>query len=136
MSVTITLPGDPVAKGRPRFASRAGVPMVYTPAKTLHYESALRAKAREVMGGKPPMRGPVSVEMLAQIAIPKSWPVTKRTMALVGEVTPGKPDIDNYAKIVGDALNGVVWVDDAQVAHLNARKKYGDPLLVVTVRAA
>ena len=33
-----------------------------------------------------------------------------------------KPDADNVAKSVLDALNGVAWLDDAQVTHLSVRK--------------
>lgn len=135
-SVTITLAGEPVAKGRPRFAMRGHVPMVYTPAKTMNYESALRAKAHLEMKDRPMFDGPVAVEMLAQVEVPKSWPKKKQAAAFLGEIAPGKPDVDNYAKLVGDALNGVVWTDDAQIVDLHARKKYGQPLLVVTVRAA
>jgi Holliday junction resolvase RusA-like endonuclease len=136
-SVTITLSGEPVAKGRPRFASRGGIPMVYTPSKTLAYENSLRAEAKIAMQAHPIFDGAVKVELLAQVGIPKSWPKHKQDAARRGEVRPtGKPDTDNYAKIVGDALNGVVWVDDSQVVDLHARKKYGQPLLVVTVMAA
>jgi Holliday junction resolvase RusA-like endonuclease len=38
----------------------------------------------------------------------------------------GKPDADNIAKIVGDALNGVVWVDDSQIVLLTIRKMYAE----------
>lgn len=133
MSITITMPGTPVAKARPRMTKRGHV---YTPTKTSDYESALRAKAHLEMRDRPRFTGPVAVVMLAQVRIPAYWSKKKREAALRGEIAPGKPDVDNYAKIVGDALNGVVFTDDSQIVHLTASKKYGDPLLVVTVRAA
>ena len=37
-----------------------------------------------------------------------------------------KPDADNYAKLILDALNGVLWRDDAQVVRLFAEKVYCD----------
>ncbi len=37
-----------------------------------------------------------------------------------------RPDIDNYNKFLSDCLNGIVWVDDAQVVELNAKKLYGE----------
>lgn len=38
-----------------------------------------------------------------------------------------KPDIDKLARATLDALTGVLFVDDAQVVHLEARKHYGSP---------
>jgi Holliday junction resolvase RusA-like endonuclease len=41
---------------------------------------------------------------------------------------PSKPDADNYAKLVLDALNGVLWRDDSQVVRLFVEKAYCDEL--------
>lgn len=38
-----------------------------------------------------------------------------------------KPDIDNYAKAVLDAFNGLFWHDDGQVTSLNVQKHYAKP---------
>ena len=35
-----------------------------------------------------------------------------------------KPDVDNIAKVVLDALNGLVYTDDKQVTDLRVRKRY------------
>ena len=35
-----------------------------------------------------------------------------------------KPDCDNIAKIVLDALNKIAYKDDAQVAELSVKKRY------------
>ena len=37
-----------------------------------------------------------------------------------------KPDTDNIAKAILDALNGVAYYDDAQVVELHVVKKYSD----------
>jgi Holliday junction resolvase RusA-like endonuclease len=37
-----------------------------------------------------------------------------------------KPDADNVAKIVLDALNGSAFCDDAQVVHLQVLKRYAE----------
>jgi Holliday junction resolvase RusA-like endonuclease len=45
-----------------------------------------------------------------------------------------KPDADNIAKLVGDALNGIAWRDDAQIARATVEKFYGDePRLAVRI---
>ena len=36
-----------------------------------------------------------------------------------------RPDVDNAAKAVLDALNGVAWEDDSQVERLGVEKSYG-----------
>lgn len=130
--VTIILNEEPVGKGRPRFHRRSG--HAYTPDKTRAFEKRLaEAAAQEYFA--PPLTGPLSVKLLAQLPIPKSWSRKKQDAALRGEIAPGKPDIDNLIKTL-DALNGIVWADDAQITHIYARKVYGDPMLVVTVEAA
>jgi Holliday junction resolvase RusA-like endonuclease len=37
-----------------------------------------------------------------------------------------KPDVDNLAKFVMDALSGVYYRDDRQITYLCVEKKYGD----------
>lgn len=37
-----------------------------------------------------------------------------------------KPDTDNLAKFIMDALNGVYYKDDSQVYQLSVLKRYGD----------
>ena len=42
----------------------------------------------------------------------------------ISETPTGRPDVDNYAKAVMDALNGIAYNDDSQVACLTSRKQY------------
>jgi len=39
---------------------------------------------------------------------------------------PKYADIDNLAKLVLDALNGIIWEDDKQIVKLLAEKKYAE----------
>lgn len=55
--------------------------------------------------------------------IPSSLSKRKREQ-LNGELCLKKPDIDNYVKLVCDALNGIAWEDDNVVASLYAVKLY------------
>lgn len=47
----------------------------------------------------------------------------------VGDLVPfiGRPDGDNIAKAVKDALSGLAYDDDSQVCELNVRKMVGEP---------
>ncbi len=130
--INVWLAGQPVGKGRPRFARGR----VYTPAKTKAYEERLAARALEEMesAGIETATGPVRIEARAIFTIPKSWPKSKKQAAMIGEVQhTGKPDADNVLKIVGDALNGIVWKDDSQIVSASINKRYGvQPALVLT----
>ena len=53
--------------------------------------------------------------------IPKSWSKKKKESA---NWHTSKPDIDNLIKSVLDGLNGVAFIDDAQVSSIQARKQY------------
>jgi len=77
------------------------------------------------MGRNKPLAGPISVKVMAGLPVPKSWPEWKREAALQGRVVPtGKPDEDNLGKAAKDALNGVAWLDDAQIVFGSVWKFY------------
>lgn len=130
--IEIRMDGQPVGKGRPRFSRASGT--VYTPEKTARYEERLAWAAQSVMAGRPLLTGPLWVEIVAWMDIPKSKPKAFRAAALANGVWPTtKPDPDNIAKML-DALNRVVWVDDSQIVKLIVSKMYSDrPCLIVAV---
>ena len=50
-----------------------------------------------------------------------------RELAIAGEVSPTKkPDIDNIAKVVLDALNKVAFKDDNLVSRISVEKLYSE----------
>lgn len=135
--ITIRLDGEPRGKGRPRFrvVTPHGKPSfvsTYTDAATRDYESDLRVMAKSAMLGRQRLAGPVLVRVVAQMAIPQSWPIKKQRDAIAQRIRPtGKPDCDNILKVI-DALNGVVWDDDSQVVSAFVSKVYSDtPALVI-----
>jgi Holliday junction resolvase RusA-like endonuclease len=139
-AIVIEVDGVPQGKGRLRHRvvrSRAnpfGYASGYTPSKTRKYEEQLAAQAARTMGNRPPIPGPVHVQVCAYVPIPKGWSQRKRELALAGEIRPTtKPDWDNYAKVC-DALNGVVWIDDKQVIDGRVEKFYSErPRLRVVI---
>lgn len=50
--------------------------------------------------------------------------------------TKRRADIDNFNKILFDALTGIVWVDDSQVMDSHTHKRYDkkDPRIEVSVK--
>lgn len=84
--------------------------------------------ARLAMRGVGQLSGPLLLEVLAVYAIPPSWPPAKRQAALDGKVwKTSRPDFDNLAKIIADALNGLAYGDDAQIVRASVGKRYGQP---------
>ena len=56
---------------------------------------------------------------------PLSWS-RKRRSALFGAFCVKKPDLDNVAKAILDAMNGIVYMDDSQVVGLSVHKFYAE----------
>lgn len=129
--LSFTVPGEPKGKGRPRFTKQGHA---YTPAKTRSYEAAVATLAKAAMKGHPPFLGACSVAVVAYMSIPKSWSKIGQLRARQGFVHPTKkPDADNVVKCL-DALNGIVWHDDAQAVDVLVRKRYSDnPRLEVSI---
>lgn len=128
--ITFFVPGQVRGKGRPRFSRKSG--RAYTPAQTAAYESTVAYAGSVAMNGRSLLDGPVGVKMTAVFGIPKSWKPARKAAALHHT---SKPDADNIAKCC-DALNGIVWKDDAQVARISVSKVYGEtPGLHVFVEA-
>jgi Holliday junction resolvase RusA-like endonuclease len=86
------------------------------------------------MRGRTPVTGPLALTVVAMLAIPKSWSKKKQAAALAGQERPtARPDWDNFGKVT-DALNGIVWVDDAQVVEAMVIKRYAErPCLRIEV---
>jgi len=125
-AMNFVVPGEPVGKGRPKFARRGNFVTAYTPEKTASYENLVKLHAHAAMVGRPLFDGPVAVEMHLFVTPPASWSKKKQLSAISGDLWPtSKPDIDNVAKGIFDACNNIVWGDDKQVVTLSATKCYG-----------
>lgn len=120
MNVCFAVPGKPQGKARPRF-TRSG--HTYTPGSTAAYEERVKLAYKQSGGGK--LSGFVSADILAVFTVPKSYTKAQRAAALNASFAPKKPDCDNIAKIILDALNGIAYDDDAQVVKLRVEKRYG-----------
>lgn len=123
--MTFTIPGEPCAKGRPRFSRQGQFVRTYTPAKTVNYESLVVLEFQSA-GGKM-LEGMISMTVKAYYPIPKSASKKAHRQMATGEVRPTKkPDTDNVLKIVADALNGIAYKDDSQIVTSHIEKWYSD----------
>lgn len=126
MKIEVTIPYAPVAKARPRMTKTGHT---YTPEKTRQYEKIVQFCFHKKYGciQQPLTDKPVSVTLLFYMPIPKSF--SKKKIDELKEnkmLCPKKPDIDNLAKAVLDALNGRAYKDDNQIVELFARKEYSE----------
>ena len=136
MMLMYTVYGEPVGKGRPRFARRGKFTSTYTPQKTKTYEDEIRMMAKAAMGASEPLDTPMTVAIYIRVGIPASYSKQKRKDALSGIIKPmKKPDLDNIAKCFLDGMNDIVYLDDKQVVNLHVTKVYAEtPAVEVMVK--
>jgi len=126
--IAFQIPGEPVA-----FARSGGKGTIrFTPKRQRDFMALAQLAASRAMENQEPFAGPVEMVVRAVYLVPRSWPKKKADAAWW---RTSKPDADNIAKIISDAINTIVFADDAQVASLTVQKMYG-PLAGVTVSVA
>jgi len=124
--LTYMVEGNPVGKGRPKFARRGNFVSTYTPTKTRDYETLIKEAAQKAMGSTELLETPVTVAIYITVPIPQSYSKKRIEACLKGSERPiKKPDIDNIAKCFLDAMNEIVYKDDTQVLTLHITKVYG-----------
>jgi Holliday junction resolvase RusA-like endonuclease len=138
--IRLIIPGEPQAKGRPRFfpiRTKAGrtFSRAVTPLKTRTYETLIQELFVLAYPGFMPMEGPLSMEVDAYLRIPKSASRRRRDMMEGGTIVPEKrPDVDNILKSAGDALNGLAFRDDSQIAEAIIRKRFSSqPRMIIRI---
>lgn len=133
--ITFTIYGEPQGKARPRVTMNG----TYTPKKTREYERLVQAEYNRQCKGFSFDGNAIQVEITANFQIPKSKTKKTRVEMLAGTIRPTKkPDCDNIAKAILDALNGIAFKDDSQVVGLWVEKWYvpDEPCVIVTIKEA
>ena len=127
----VFFPIVPVAKGRPRL-TRYG--QAYTPKKTKDYEKAIAEHFKSLDISK--FEGPIQIKLVFQMPIPKSFTKKQNELIKKGFLKyDKKPDLDNLAKAVLDALNGLAYEDDSKITGLFLVKRYSNfPGTTMTIR--
>lgn len=120
-----TIVGRPKGKDRPRFSKDGHT---YTTRKTKEYEDLIKYIFRIEKHGKMIPEGRrIAVTISANFKIPSSDNKAEAEKKRRG-ITQAtiKPDVDNIAKIVLDALNGIAYRDDSEVVELHVYKQYAE----------
>lgn len=122
--------GKIIGKERPRVNMNTGI--VYTPNKTKDYEFYIQQNFKMRYPSFTEIQGRVSVEIIAYMSIPKTASKKNKELMIENQISPvKKPDVDNIAKSVLDALNKFVIHDDNQVSKILVEKRFGEKEKIV-----
>lgn len=115
--------------------ARAGVISATSKHPVNSFKAHCALAARQAYTG-PPLDCALSVQL--DFVLPRPQRLRWKSRPMPSEPHTSKPDAENLAKSVLDALSQIVWVDDSRIYELVARKRVaaGDeaPHVRVTVR--
>ena len=118
ISIKFTVYGKPQGKARPRF-TRQG--RAYTPKNTVDYEGQIKqayiAAGGAIIGAMISNTTPIQIKITAYFKKAKTNKMDFPTL---------KPDADNIAKAVCDAINGIAYKDDKQITCLTVDKVWAE----------
>ena len=123
--ITFTVIGEAKPKGSARgFAVGRRVVITNDCAAAKPWQQQVHWTAREAVqeAGLQPWAGPVYV-MIAFV-LPRPLRLGKKRS---GVPHGNRPDLDKLTRTALDALTGVCFLDDGQVARLHVTKRYADP---------
>ena len=104
--VKLTIPGQPLPKGRPRF----GRGRTFTDKRTFQAEADIAAEFYRNLGVRHTIETPVTGPLNVRLRFFRN--------------DHRRVDVDNLAKIPLDALNKLVWADDSQIVSLIVSKHH------------
>jgi len=114
--------GIPIPQQQVRFNKRSG--HIYNPSTNDIHQLQWQIRP---YAPQEPLLGPVEMHLTFYLPIPKSSTAKAKIQMLNGVILPTKkPDFDNLAYLVTNALKGIAYGDDAQVTDCIIRKRYSD----------
>ena len=125
--------GPPIPQKQTRFTCAGGKPRTWDPSKVDKEKIQWQIKP---FAPKEPLTGAIELTIHFYLAIPKNTPSKTRKAMINRIILPVvKPDEDNLAYIVSNALKNLVYKDDNQVCVKHVYKFYGEkPKTVIKVR--
>lgn len=104
VNVRFVVPADPVPLQRPRVVKGHA----FLPARSRDYRAEVQTVIKQTLGSLPPMTGAIR----CRLSFYRKFLPTSRRFG----------DLDNHAKAVLDACNGILLADDSAVVELIASK--------------
>jgi len=137
--VVFTVPAIPVAQPRQRHRAFVAGGHVrtqnFTPARhpVQAFKATVRLAASQAHIGAP-LEGPLA--LVATFVFPRPGRLCWKKRPMPRCWHHSKPDTENVLKALQDALTGLLWKDDAQIAEVRCSKVYaaGDEQPAVSVR--
>ena len=125
--IKFSLPVVPTAQARPKVTVRGKFAQAYKTKNQQANERTIEAWLQEY-APKTPMTGPLVLEFVAALPVPRSATKRRVESILAGfELPTKKPDLDNLAKQLKDAMTRLqFWHDDSQVVCLRCEKIYAE----------
>lgn len=123
--IKFTVYGEPKGKARPRFNSYTH--RTYTDKATKDYENLVKVSYLEQVGKVSQDKIPLRMSLKAFLQPPKS--VSRKILERMEklQIRPlKKPDVDNIAKSIADALNGIAYKDDSAIVDMQIEKYYSE----------
>ena len=119
----------PEPQKKTRFANRGGRIFTYNP--SAKYEESIRKEIKKTIieynSSITPIEAPVFLRINLFLPIPKSTPKKKKMEMLSKRIHHiKKPDVDNLAYPIVNALKGILYKDDSQIVELHASKFYSE----------
>ena len=128
MTIQFVTDIEPRGKQRARQVMQGGYVHSYTPRETVVFEREIgKACMIACRGVQMPENAPLRMDATFFMPIPKSTPKRLRERMATEQVYhTKKPDASNILKSVEDAIIGIAYKDDAQIACEYVRKVYSE----------
>ena len=122
---TIAVSGSPTPQPRARISTRGKFARAYVPAHHAIHEwrRSVAEEAAKVV--ERPTESSLGMKIDIFIARPKSHYLASGKIKKGVPVRP-RPDVDNYAKGILDALEGIIFENDSQIVSLVVRKQWAN----------
>jgi len=137
-SIQFFVPGRPRTAGSKRAFTnpKTGKPIVTDASKgSKPWKADVKHFAFQVYDG-PPLEGPIMLRVIFHLPRPRSHYLKAGLRPGADTWHTKRPDADKLSRAVMDALTGVLWKDDAQVAHKTVAKLYSErPGATISVEA-
>lgn len=113
-----------IGKERPRYSAKTH--RMYTPTRTSTFEEKVKVAFLSKYNiqtelSEKPFRAVINVCYKPSKSLSK-----KKQQDLLYRECTKRPDCDNIAKAILDALNGLAYKDDKQITYLSIKKLYGE----------
>ena len=118
--VVISIPGPPFALKRARHSRAGGFVRTYDPKENVSWKGSAGVFMRQAIGHYI-FPGPVRLTVTAKFPCPKTD--ERKRDPRPERWSMSQKDADNILKAVGDAGNGILWLDDRQVVEATVRKR-------------